>query len=191
MEREIKLAYLCFLDLVGYSKRNIAEQSTSLQLLQGMIKDAIDSLSMANADSVVLPTGDGIALCFWDAPENAILFALEFNRLLYEYNERAFSESRIEMRTGIHFGPVVPVIDLLGRKNVVGAGLIIAQRVMDLAAPNQILASDHVYQLLSDNDSYRSLFRYLNQAARGWHTQAALSSRCFSSSFTAALTSAV
>ena len=86
---------------------------------------------------IKIPTGDGITLVFYHSPEAPVECALEISRALKKYPE-------VQLRMGIHSGPVSGLIDSTGKANVAGAGINIAQRVMDCGDAGHILLSKHV-----------------------------------------------
>src|SRR5947208_14122009 len=86
---------------------------------------------------IKIPTGDGITLVFYHSPEAPVECALEISRALQKYPE-------LQLRMGIHSGPVSGIIDATGKANVAGAGINIAQRVMDCGDAGHILVSKHV-----------------------------------------------
>src|SRR5213076_3194755 len=92
---------------------------------------------------IKIPTGDGITLVFYHSPEEPVECALEISRGLKKHPE-------LQLRMGIHSGPVTGVIDATGKANVAGAGINIAQRVMDCGDARHILLSKHVAEDLEE-----------------------------------------
>ena len=86
---------------------------------------------------IKIPTGDGITLVFYQSPEAPVECALEISRALTKH-------PKLQLRMGIHSGPVSGVIDVTGKANVAGAGINMAQRVMDCGDAGHILLSKHV-----------------------------------------------
>ena len=91
---------------------------------------------------ITIPTGDGMALVFYNTPEAPADCALEISRALKEQPE-------LKLRMGMHSGPVSGVVDVTGKANVAGAGINMAQRVMDCGDAGHILVSQHVAEDLS------------------------------------------
>ena len=60
---------------------------------------------------------------------------------------------------GIHSGPVSGVVDVSGRANIAGAGINIAQRVMDCGDAGHILISKHMAE---DLEQYGHWKRHLH-----------------------------
>ena len=127
-----------FIDIVGYSKLLIDEQKELLQELNEIVRKT-DQVREAEAEGklVRLPTGDGMALVFSNHPEAPVECALEISKALQSHPE-------IKLRMGIHSGAVNSIADVNDRSNVAGAGINIAQRVMDCGDAGHILLSKHV-----------------------------------------------
>src|SRR3954470_12799660 len=137
-EIELEIAYVLFIDIVGYSKLITHEQRRLLELLNQIVRSA-EHFRTAQAKSrlITIPTGDGMALVFYNTPEAPVECALEISRAVKEHPE-------LKLRMGVHSGPVSGVIDVGGRANVAGAGINLAQRVMDCGDAEHILLSKHV-----------------------------------------------
>lgn len=136
-------AHVLFMDIVGYSKRLIDEQSACLQTLQAIVGKTDDFGRAQRTQQLIrLPTGDGIALVFFGDPEAPVRCALEISRALKECPE-------IKLRMGIHSGLVYRTSDINTNMNVAGGGINIAQRVMDCGDDGHILVSQRVADDLS------------------------------------------
>ncbi|MEA3075033.1 MAG: hypothetical protein QOD29_6479, partial [Alphaproteobacteria bacterium] len=127
-----------FIDIVGYSKGLINEQSESLQKLKEIVRGT-EQFRAAEAEGKLLrlPTGDGGALVFRNSPEAPVLCAMEIAKALKGHPE-------LRVRMGIHSGPVNEITDLNEQANIAGAGINLAQRVMDCGDAGHILLSRHV-----------------------------------------------
>src|SRR5947208_356171 len=140
IKKEIKLeiGHVLFIDIVGYSKLLINEQSEQIQKLKEIVRGT-EQFRLAEAEGKLLrlPTGDGGAVVFRTSPEAPVLCALEISRELKNHPE-------LHVRMGIHSGPVNEVVDLNEQTNVAGAGINMAQRVMDCGDAGHILLSRHV-----------------------------------------------
>ncbi len=134
---------MLFLDVVGYSKLLIDEQKEQMRQLTDIVLATAQVLESTNEQLVRLPTGDGMALVFRNNPEEPAQCALEVARALKEHPE-------IAVRMGIHSGPVSEVTDLNERTNIAGAGINLAQRVMDCGDAGHILLSQRVAEDLSE-----------------------------------------
>src|SRR5262249_3262696 len=134
---QLEIGHVLFIDMVGYSKLLIDEQRERIQELRQIVRGT-EQFRLAEAEGklIRLPTGDGGALVFRSSPEAPALCALEISKSL-----KAHPELRVRM--GIHSGPVNEVTDLNEQMNVAGAGINIAQRVMDCGDAGHILLSKH------------------------------------------------
>src|SRR5256885_6392253 len=135
---KFEIGHVLFIDIVGYSKLLITEQSEQIQKLKEIVRGTEQfRLAEAEAKLLRLPTGDGGALVFRTTPEAPALCALEIGKALKNHPE-------LRVRMGIHSGPVNDVTDLDEKANVAGAGINIAQRVMDCGDAGHILLSKRV-----------------------------------------------
>ena len=141
---KFEIGHVLFIDIVGYSKLLIKEQSEQLQTLKTIVRRT-EQVRLAEAEGKLLrlPTGDGGALVFRNNPEAAAMCALEISKELKNHPE-------LHVRMGIHSGPVNEVVDLNEQSNIAGAGINIAQRVMDCADAGHILLSKHVAEDLEN-----------------------------------------
>ena len=147
---KFEIGHVLFIDIVGYSKLLINEQSEQIQTLKEIVRGT-EQVRVADAEGKLLrlPTGDGGALVFRNNPEAPVLCALEIARALKSHPE-------LRVRMGIHSGPVNAVTDLNEQANVAGAGVNIAQRVMDCGDAGHILLSRHVAEDLEHYSRWRS-----------------------------------
>src|ERR1700747_732366 len=134
----LEIGHVLFIDIVGYSKLLISEQTERLQKLKEIVW-ATEQFRQAQAEGKLLrlPTGDGGALVFRNHPEAPVLCAMENSKELKRHPD-------LQVRMGIHSGPVNEITDLNAQANIAGAGINIAQRVMDWCDPGPILVSRHV-----------------------------------------------
>src|SRR5438132_2879051 len=143
-EIQLEIAHVLFTDIVGYSKLPINQQRALVQRLNEVVRGTDEFQAAGTAGRLItIPTGDGIALVFYDSPETPAECALEISRALKKHPE-------LQLRMGIHSGPVSGVIDATGKANVAGAGINIAQRVMDCGDAGHILLSKHVAEDLEE-----------------------------------------
>jgi len=149
---ELEIAHLLLIDVCGYSKLLVNDQVESLQQLNRIVRST-DCFRAAEAkDKLIrLPTGDGMALLFFENLEQPARCALEIAQGLQNHPE-------IQVRMGIHSGPVNQVPDVNDRINIAGAGINIAQRVLDCGDAGHILLSKHV---ADDLKEYRHWQPYL------------------------------
>ena len=146
-----------FIDIVGYSKLLINEQRDQIQKLKQIVRGT-EQFRLAEAEGKLLrlPTGDGGALVFRTSPEAPVLCAMEISKALKSHPE-------LHVRMGIHSGPVNEVTDLNEQANVAGAGINIAQRVMDCGDAGHILLSKRVADDLEHYPQWRSLLHELGE----------------------------
>src|SRR5262245_34678557 len=124
-----------FVDIVGYSKQTVAEQLELKSACNGLISRSLGNI--AKRARIILDTGDGAAVTFFGAPENALFTAL-----------RARDDaSDLALRLGVNLGPIRVVRDLNEQENVVGDGINVAQRVMSFCEPGQLLVSRSFYEV--------------------------------------------
>src|SRR6201982_2054337 len=154
-EIQLEIAHVLFIDIVGYSKLSVNEQPAAGEQLNQMVR-ASEQFQKAEAGSRLLkiPTGDGMALVFYTSPEAPAECAVEINRALKEH-------PRLQLRMGIHSGPVSGVVDVNERANLAGAGINMAQRVMDCGDAGHILLSKHVAEDLEEYERWRPLLHDL------------------------------
>jgi TolB-like protein/Tfp pilus assembly protein PilF len=135
---KFEIGHVLFIDIVGYSKLLINEQSEQIQKLKEIVRGT-EQVKKAEAEGKLLrlPTGDGGALVFRNSPEAPVLCAIEIAKALNAHPE-------LKVRMGIHSGPVNEITDLNEQANIAGAGINFAQRVMDCGDAGHILLSKHV-----------------------------------------------
>src|SRR5213082_507996 len=143
-ELKFEIGHVLFIDIVGYSKLLINEQSEQIQKLKEIVRGT-EQFRLAEAEDKLLrlPTGDGGALVFRTSPEAPVLCALEITKELQK-DPGSKEKPQLRLRMGIHSGPVNNVTDLNEQANIAGAGINIAQRVMDCGDAGHILLSRHV-----------------------------------------------
>src|SRR5947208_987932 len=154
---KLEIGHVLFIDIVGYSKLLITEQSDQLQKLKE-IGWGTEQFRMAQAEGKLLrlPTGDGGALVFRNHPEAPVLCAMEISKELKRHPE-------LQVRMGIHSGPVNEITDLNAQANIAGAGINIAQRVMDCGDAGHILLSRHVAEDLEQYPRWRTCLHELGE----------------------------
>jgi TolB-like protein/class 3 adenylate cyclase/Tfp pilus assembly protein PilF len=150
---KLEIAYLLLIDVVGYSRLLVNEQIELLQELNRIVR-ATECFRTAEADGKLIrvPTGDGMALLFFRSPEEPVRCAAEISQALKE-------QTHIQVRMGVHSGPVNQITDVNDRSNVAGTGINVAQRVMDCGDAGHILLSKHV---ADDLAQYRHWQPYLH-----------------------------
>src|SRR5947209_15540843 len=150
---QLEIAHVLLTDVVGYSKFIVNEQIEWLQELNQIVRGT-ECFRAAEASGKLLrvQTGDGMALLFFQSPEEPVRCALEISRALQDH-------PRIQLRMGVHSGPVNRITDVNDKTNVAGAGINVAQRVLDCGDAGHILLSAHIAEDLAQ---YRHWQPYLN-----------------------------
>src|SRR5213083_1255850 len=148
-EIQLEIAHVLFIDIIGYSKLSINDQHAAIQELNRIVR-ASEQFQRAEAASrlIKIPTGDGMALVFYTSPEAPAHCAAGISRALKEH-------PRLQLRMGIHSGPVSGVVDVNERANLAGAGINMAKRVMDCGDAGHILLSKHVAEDLEEYEKWR------------------------------------
>jgi len=155
----LEIGHVLFIDLVGYSKLLLDEQREHLQCLTDIVLNTEQVRAAEGADKLIrLPTGDGMALVFFNSPEAPVRCAIEISENLKQ-------NPHLKLRMGIHSGPVNEVRDVNGRANVAGAGINIAQRVMDCGDAGHILLSKRVAEDLAHSRQWRTYLHDLGECA--------------------------
>jgi len=155
----LEIGHVLFMDLVGYSRLLLDEQRELLQRLTEIVLDTEQVRAAEAADKLIrLPAGDGMALVFFNSPEAPVQCAMEISKRLKQYPQ-------IKLRMGIHSGPVNEVQDVSGRRNVAGAGINLAQRVMDCGDAGHILLSKRVAEDLAHSRQWRTRLYELGECA--------------------------
>src|SRR5713101_845773 len=160
-------AHVLFMDVVGYSKLLVNEQREVVhQLNQIVRKTAQFRKSEAGGKLISIPSGDGMALVFFQSPEEPVQCALEISKVLRNH-------PRLRLRMGVHSGPVDQVKDVNQRSNVAGAGINIAQRVMDCGDAGHILVSKRVADDLAQDSLWQPHLHELGEieVKHGVHIQ--------------------
>jgi TolB-like protein/Tfp pilus assembly protein PilF len=151
----LEIAHVLFIDIVGYSKLLLKQQSELLRELNEVVSGTKEFREADSAGKLIrLPTGDGMALVFRTNTEAPVECAMEIAQALK-------SHPTIQLRMGIHSGPVNEVVDVNQRANIAGAGINMAQRVMDCGDAGHILVSKHVAEDLEQDERWRPLLHDL------------------------------
>src|SRR5207237_2943898 len=152
---ELEIAHILFIDTVGYSKLSINEQRALVDELTEVVRNS-DQYQKAEAAGrlIKIPTGDGMALVFYTSQEAPAQCAIEISRALKAH-------PRLQVRMGVHSGPVSGMIDVNGHANLAGAGINMAQRVMACGDAGHILVSKHVAEDLEEYEHWRPLLHDL------------------------------
>jgi serine/threonine protein kinase len=153
----LEIAHVLFMDLVGYSKLPMDQQTQFLHQLQRIVSETTEfSRAQANEQLISLPTGDGMALVFFGDPVVPVQCALEIAHALA-------SQPALKLRMGINTGPVYRIADINANKNVSGGGINMAQRVMDCGDAGHILLSNTSVDLLKQVGNWAQMLRDLGE----------------------------
>jgi class 3 adenylate cyclase len=130
-----------FIDIAGFSKKSVADQLRVKEQLNQLLARSLQDIPAK--DRIILDTGDGAAVSFLGDPEDGLYLGLALRDAL------TAGDSTLQLRTGINLGPVRLVKDINNQPNIIGDGINVAQRVMDFAAVNQVLASRSYYEIIA------------------------------------------
>src|SRR5213079_3527340 len=149
-EIQLEIAHVLFIDIVAYSKMASDDQRAAIEKLNQIVQSTDEFRKEESENRLLkLATGDGMALIFYHSPEDPVECALEISRALKEQHPE------LRLRMGVNSGPVSGVVDVNERANVAGAGINVAQRVMDCGDAGHILLSHHVAEDLAEYEEWR------------------------------------
>ena len=152
-----EMAYVLFMDIVGYSTLRMDQQQGVLHRFQDAVRNTAEFIRAQEDDQLIrLPTGDGMALVFFRDPEAPARCAIDVSRSLRNHPE-------VQLRMGIHAGHVYRVADINANRNVAGGGINIAQRVMDCGDAGHILVSKAASDLLAEIKGWEPLIHDLGE----------------------------
>src|SRR5256714_4366885 len=153
----LETAHVLCIDVVAYSKLLVNEQREVLQQLNDVVRSAPQFGKSSSAGKLIrIPSGDGMALVFFQSPEEPVHCAMEIARALKHH-------PHIRLRMGVHSGPVDQIKDVNDRLNVAGAGINFAQRVMDCGDAGHILISKRVADDLAQDRLWQPLLHELGE----------------------------
>ena len=161
---ETKVYHWFFSDIVAGSNPNIP---TKAQVSKIVVLNELISRTQAFKErdpllTIILPTGDGMAIGFGDSPEKPFLLSIELHKALLQYNESKRGKDKLLLRIGLESGPVFFVKDLEGKDNVWGPGIILTRRVMDLCGDMQIfIASRIAEELVRISPKYKEMLHFV------------------------------
>src|SRR5256886_15572975 len=156
-EIQLEIAHVLFIDIVGYSKLLVNEQREVLQQLNDVVRSAPQFGKSSSAGKLIrIASGDGMALVFFQSPEEPVHCAMEIAKALKSY-------PHIRLRMGVPSGPVDQVTDVNDQTNVAGVGINFAQRVMDCGDAGHILISKRVADDLAQDRLWQPLLHELGE----------------------------
>src|SRR5205814_4626137 len=154
---QLQIGHVLFMDLVGYSMLLLDEQRQFQEQLTEIVRGTEQvCIAKAAGKLIRLPVGDGMALVFFNSPEEPVRCALEITEALKAYPQ-------LQLRMGIHSGPVSGVTDVNDRSNIAGAGINMAQRIMDCGDAGHILLSKRVADDLAQDGRWRPQLHELGE----------------------------
>ncbi|HET7227281.1 MAG TPA: adenylate/guanylate cyclase domain-containing protein, partial [Chthoniobacterales bacterium] len=150
LDFHLEIAHVLFIDIVGYSKLLINEQGEVLQQLNQIVRSTSQfRKAEASGELIRLPTGDGMVLVFLHSAEAPVQCAIEISDSLR-------SHPNMQLRMGVHSGPVNRITDVNDKSNLAGAGINVAQRIMDCGDAGHILLSKRVADDLAHYRQWQS-----------------------------------
>jgi adenylate cyclase len=153
----LEIAHVLFIDIVGYSARLTDEQQALVDRLNQVVRSSDEFKKATGMGRLMkIPTGDGMALIFYNSPEQPVECALEISRALKNH-------ANLPVRMGVHSGPVSAVTDVNDRVNAAGVGINLAQRLMDCGDAGHILLSQRVAEDLQQNGRWRPFLHDLGE----------------------------
>jgi len=149
-DADLAIAHVLFIDIVAYSKLAIDQQKEVVQQLNQCVRDSEQFRRADAAGKLIrIPTGDGVALAFFTSPDAPVRCAIEVSKAVR-------NSSALQLRMGIHSGPVDQLSDVNERSNLAGTGINIAQRIMSCGDAGHILLSQRVADDLVQYTRWRS-----------------------------------
>ena len=148
-------------DLVGYSRKSVAEQMSLKDGFNQALLQAIRDISID--DRIILDTGDGVAMGFLGDPEDALYVAMFMHDAINRDSTGSPSGGMDSnaIRIGVNLGPVKLATGAGGHPNIIGDGINVAERIMSFAEPGQLTASRAFYEVMSRmSDHYATLFQF-------------------------------
>src|SRR4029077_17023694 len=146
----VEIAHVLFIDIIDYSKLLVNQQAEFVRVLDDIVRSTEHFRSADEAVKLIsVPAGDGMALAFFTSPDAPVYCGIEITQRLKEHPQ-------LHVRMGIHSGPVDVVRDVSGRANVAGAGINLAQRVMDCGDAGHILLSKRVADDLGQYEEWQA-----------------------------------
>ncbi len=153
----LEIGHVLFMDIVGFSKLLLDQQSDCSRRLNQIVRNTEQFRVAETAGKLIrLPTGDGMALVFFNSPEAPVRCAVEIGTAMKDHPD-------FGLRMGVHSGPVNKISDVNDRSNLAGGGINIAQRVMDCGDAGHILLSKRVAEDLEQHSKWRPYLQDLGE----------------------------
>ncbi|MEY2493431.1 MAG: hypothetical protein QOH24_2382 [Verrucomicrobiota bacterium] len=137
-DSHLEIAHVLFIDIVAYSKLLIDQQTDLVKQLNEQVQSTEEFRTAEVAGKLIrIATGDGMALAFFTSPDAPVRCALQLSEAIRQL-------PGLQLRMGIHSGPVDQLADVNAQSNIAGAGINTARRVMDCGDAGHILLSRRV-----------------------------------------------
>ena len=155
-DAQLEIGHVLFMDIVGFSKLLVDEQSKASQQLNQIVRNSEQFRAEETAGRLLrLPTGDGMVLVFFSSPEAPARCAMQIGCGL--------KDAPFDVRMGIHSGAVNKVADVDDRSNLAGTGINLAQRVMDCGDAGHILLSKRAAEDLEQHSKWQPRMHHLGE----------------------------
>jgi len=130
-----------FTDIVGLSDPTLStdSQTSKIKALNQCITKCNTFRNTSEKEKIVLPTGDGMLIGFFNGLEKPLKLAKELQEEIKQCNNDKLQNEQVLIRIGCHSGEVFAMDDLQGNRNIWGPGTILARRVMDAGDAGHIL----------------------------------------------------
>ncbi len=135
-------------DIVDFSRRSSQEQLKVIRVLIDMLSRALPKDHQDDLTAYLWsPAGDGGSITFMKDIHAALSTAVTLGQLIDDHNRNLPANATpLQVRTGLHSGPVSKETDFDKSENIWGDGINVSARVMSVARPGQILASADFYK---------------------------------------------
>src|SRR5437667_2031947 len=156
-DADLAIAHVLFIDIVAYSELAIDQQREVVEQLNHHVRNNEQFRRADAAGKLIrIATGDGVALAFFTSPDAPVRCAIEVSKAVR-------NSSTLQLRMGIHSGPVDQLSDVNERANLAGTGINMAQRIMNCGDAGHILLSQRVADDLVQYTRWRSQLHELGE----------------------------
>ena len=159
-ERHVAAKYV-FVDVVGFSRKGVQAQVEVVATLNKIVREVMEASDVPREQQLLLPTGDGVCIALQNviAPAAHVEIALAVLAALAKHNAVAPPTRAFQLRIGVNGGTDTRITDVNDRENLAGTGINLAQRLMSMADPNQVMVGRSVFSDLAQNEDYRDWFQ--------------------------------
>jgi chemotaxis protein histidine kinase CheA len=149
--KKTSISSVVCLDIIDFLKKSDSEQKAIKKQFDDLIALAV--VDIPEKDRLIVDTGHGAIITCSGPLENALEDALFIALTIRDevLNRNSASENPLYLLMGINLGSVKVAenANVNEPPNIVGEGLVEAQRIMSFAKPNQILVSRAYYEMAS------------------------------------------